>query len=217
MVRPSASSRRACLARWLTPSPIVQTSRTMPEPSELTKKSKKMSIDKKLSEPAQTQRGRPVAWGITNAKGQPTDKSNHLSIDGNPPKESVQHGILRKVILRCCWSTLMHAVVSPHPRWQTSIDEHFLEVKPALEGEEVVQDYDIIGLTLRSHLPPLLRPALRKKRLLRAADLEEVQDRRVVRYAGIVSIRQKPETAMGTVFISLEERPAVCRTSSGSR
>ncbi|SEA87136.1 error-prone DNA polymerase [Variovorax sp. YR216] len=86
-----------------------------------------------------------------------------------------------------------------------SIDEDFLELPAALEGEEVVHDYDTVGLTLRSHPLALLRPALTRRQLLRAEDLETVPDGQMVRYAGIVTVRQQPETAKGTVFISLED------------
>lgn len=86
-----------------------------------------------------------------------------------------------------------------------SVDEDFLDLLPALEGEEVVHDYDTTGLTLRSHPLALLRPTLNKHRLAKAADLETVPDGRFVRYAGIVTVRQQPETAKGTIFVSLED------------
>jgi len=85
------------------------------------------------------------------------------------------------------------------------VDEDFLELLPALEGEEVVHDYETIGLTLRSHPMALLRPVLDKRGLATAVDLKLVADGQFVRYAGIVTIRQQPETAKGTVFISLED------------
>ena len=85
------------------------------------------------------------------------------------------------------------------------VDEAFLELAPALEGEEVVHDYAAIGLTLRSHPLALLRPHLAKRRLLTAEQLESVPNGRAVRHAGIVTVRQQPETANGTIFISLED------------
>jgi error-prone DNA polymerase len=88
---------------------------------------------------------------------------------------------------------------------EAPVDEAFLELEPALEGEEVVHDYATVGLTLRSHPLALLRPHLAKRRLLTAQDLEKVPNGRVVRYAGIVTVRQQPETANGTIFISLED------------
>jgi error-prone DNA polymerase len=85
------------------------------------------------------------------------------------------------------------------------VDEDFLELPAALEGEEVVHDYKTVGLTLRSHPLLLLRPVLAKRKLMRASDLERCPNGRWVRYAGIVTVRQQPETAKGTVFISLED------------
>lgn len=68
--------------------------------------------------------------------------------------------------------------------------------------EEVVHYYDAIGLTLRSHPLALLRPALRSRRLATAEELSREPDGRFMRYAGIVTIRQQPETAKGAVFIA---------------
>jgi error-prone DNA polymerase len=85
------------------------------------------------------------------------------------------------------------------------VDEDFLELAPAPEGEEVVFDYASLGLTLRSHPMALLRPHLEGRRLMTSRDLEAVPNGRQVRYCGIVTLRQQPETAHGTVFISLED------------
>jgi len=88
---------------------------------------------------------------------------------------------------------------------EAAVDEAFLELEPALEGEEVVHDYATVGLTLRSHPLALLRPLLCRRRLLTAEQLDTVPNGRLVRYAGIVTVRQQPETANGTIFISLED------------
>ena len=85
------------------------------------------------------------------------------------------------------------------------IDEAFLELPPAPEGEEVVFDYASTGLTLRSHPLALLRPLLRKRRLQNAQELRELPDGRWVRCCGIVTGRQRPGTAKGVVFVSLED------------
>ena len=89
------------------------------------------------------------------------------------------------------------------------VDEALLELPPALEGEEVVHDYATIGLTLRSHPLALLRPRLAERKLATAATLDGVGDGRFVRYAGIVTLRQQPETASGTIFMSLEDETGV--------
>jgi error-prone DNA polymerase len=89
------------------------------------------------------------------------------------------------------------------------VDEDFLELPEAMEGEEVVHDYATIGLTLRSHPLALLRPHLTARRLLTARELENAPNGRLVRYAGIVTVRQQPDTANGTIFISLEDETGV--------
>ncbi|MBC7705202.1 MAG: error-prone DNA polymerase [Rhodoferax sp.] len=89
------------------------------------------------------------------------------------------------------------------------VNEDLLELPEAPEGEEVVWDYASLGLTLRSHPLALLRPVLSKRRLMSARDLLDVPDGRMVRYCGIVTLRQQPETANGTIFISLEDETGV--------
>ena len=90
-----------------------------------------------------------------------------------------------------------------------AFDEDVLELPPAPEGEEILFDYASLGLTLRRHPMAQLRPKLEERRLMSAAQLEELPNGRLVRYCGIVTLRQQPETANGTVFISLEDETGV--------
>ena len=85
------------------------------------------------------------------------------------------------------------------------IDEDLLELPEAPEGEEVVWDYASTGLTLRRHPMALLRKRVAEKDYLSSADLRLVEDGEMVRVCGIVTLRQQPETAKGTVFVSLED------------
>ncbi len=80
--------------------------------------------------------------------------------------------------------------------------EDLLELPEAPEGEEVVWDYAALGLTLRSHPLALLRPMLDERRLLAARNncCHGHTDGHMVRYCGIVTLRQQPETAKGTIF-----------------
>jgi error-prone DNA polymerase len=73
------------------------------------------------------------------------------------------------------------------------------------EGEDVVADYRGMGLTLRRHPLALIRGKLRRLGVYRAADLAKLNSGITVRVAGIVTHRQRPETASGVVFISLED------------
>ena len=88
---------------------------------------------------------------------------------------------------------------------ETSFDEELLEFDAAKEGEEVLWDYVSMGLTLRSHPMALLRSKLDKWKLMTSAQLRRIPNGRVVRTAGIVTLRQQPDTANGTIFVSLED------------
>ncbi|AHG64872.1 error-prone DNA polymerase [Advenella mimigardefordensis] len=73
------------------------------------------------------------------------------------------------------------------------------------EGQSIVADYDSLGLTLARHPLELLRDRLSKLRFSSSAFLQEQPDRRLVRAAGIVTVRQRPGTAKGVVFVTLED------------
>ena len=85
------------------------------------------------------------------------------------------------------------------------IDEDDLQLPAAAEGEEVTFDYAAVGLTLRSHPLLLLREQLSKKKLLTAAQMHDYPSGRLVRVCGIVTMRQRPQTANGVVFVTLED------------
>jgi error-prone DNA polymerase len=73
------------------------------------------------------------------------------------------------------------------------------------EGENLVADYRSLGLTLRRHPLTLLRSHLEARRFVTAADLKAAGDRALIRAAGIVTCRQRPGTASGIVFLTLED------------
>lgn len=76
---------------------------------------------------------------------------------------------------------------------------------PPTEGENLVADYQHLGLTLRAHPLTLLRTRLAGRRFLPAAELKRSGNRALVRTAGIVVGRQRPGTATGIVFVTLED------------
>jgi error-prone DNA polymerase len=73
------------------------------------------------------------------------------------------------------------------------------------EGERIVADYASIGLTLGRHPLALLRDSLQSNHLLTARDLEDMAHGKPVRTAGIVLMRQRPGTASGVTFLTLED------------
>ncbi len=67
---------------------------------------------------------------------------------------------------------------------------------PAMrEGQEVVEDYRSIGLSLRAHSVSFLRSQLQARRMVTCADLQHIRDGRRVIVPGIVLVRQKPGSA----------------------
>ena len=88
---------------------------------------------------------------------------------------------------------------------EAPVDEDWLELEAAPEGEEIVFDYAATGLTLRRHPLALLREQLQAQRLQTARDLQGLPDGRLVRACGLVLTRQQPGTAKGVVFVTLED------------
>lgn len=76
---------------------------------------------------------------------------------------------------------------------------------PPDEGENIVADHRRLGLSLGRHPLALLRPKLRALKILSAAELASVAHQGAACAAGIVTCRQRPGTASGVVFVTLED------------
>jgi error-prone DNA polymerase len=76
---------------------------------------------------------------------------------------------------------------------------------PMTPLEEVHADYNTKGLSLRAHPISFLRTALDSKRCVCASQLPTLRDGRHVRVAGLVLLRQRPSTAKGITFVTLED------------
>jgi len=85
------------------------------------------------------------------------------------------------------------------------VDEALLELPIADEAEEVLFDYAALGLTLRSHPLAILRAELSRQKLQTAAQLRDLPSGRLVRACGLVVMRQRPQTAKGVTFVTLED------------
>ena len=85
----------------------------------------------------------------------------------------------------------------------TAIDP--IQLPTPSEAQAIVADYRSIGLTLGRHPLALLRAHLLKRRLLPANTLANFKNGQTARACGIVTVRQRPATAKGTVFVTLED------------
>jgi error-prone DNA polymerase len=83
--------------------------------------------------------------------------------------------------------------------------ERMPELAPPREGEEIVADYASLGLTLGRHPLALLRSRLQKQKLMRADELHALPHGSTAATAGLVTCRQRPDTASGVIFVTLED------------
>ena len=83
--------------------------------------------------------------------------------------------------------------------------EACLPLQSAPEGEAVTLDYQSLGLTLRRHPVALLRGRLSARGAQTAQALLGVRPGRTVWACGLVTVRQQPATAKGTLFVTLED------------
>lgn len=90
-----------------------------------------------------------------------------------------------------------------------SAREPHLALPAPNEAQEIIADYQGLGLTLGRHPVGLLRAKLTKRGVRRSADLHAIPNGARVRVAGLVTHRQRPETASGVVFMSLEDECGV--------
>jgi len=83
--------------------------------------------------------------------------------------------------------------------------EERIAIPPPSAFEDTRADYASTGLTLGAHPLALLRRALRQRRYARAKDLEALGHGRPARHAGLVILRQRPQTASGVTFMTVED------------
>ncbi|QDV22371.1 error-prone DNA polymerase [Aureliella helgolandensis] len=83
-----------------------------------------------------------------------------------------------------------------------SIPDSLLEMQ---EIEEVYADYETTGLSLRAHPVSFVREQLSRLQVTTAAGMKAVEDGEAIRVAGLVLMRQRPSTAKGITFVTLED------------
>ena len=128
---------------------------------------------------------------------------------------------LDRTDLSCLAAADALASIAGHRRaalWETlAVDEPTRLALPAVpvappalaeptEGQQIVADYGTLGLTLRRHPLALLRDRLARGRIRTAQDISSgMRNGQWIRAAGIVTCRQRPATASGVMFVTLED------------
>lgn len=73
------------------------------------------------------------------------------------------------------------------------------------QGEHVIQDYTMLGLSLKAHPVSFVREDLHRRGVVKADQLKDMPDGTWVRIAGLILVRQRPGTASGICFMTLED------------
>ncbi len=106
---------------------------------------------------------------------------------------------------------------APLPLFDTGADgqdlaelpEPAAALKPMTAGREVVEDYGTTGLSLRAHPVSFLRQALQAAGVVACIDVGRSHDGRYLKTAGLVLVRQRPGSAKGVMFITIEDETGV--------
>ena len=78
-------------------------------------------------------------------------------------------------------------------------------LQPPTEADDIFADYRTVGLSLRRHPLALLRPALDKLHIRTAEEVNHARHGQILRATGMVTCRQRPSTAHGTTFVTIED------------
>src|ERR1019366_6345523 len=89
------------------------------------------------------------------------------------------------------------------------LQEPAVALRPMTAGGEVVEDYGHVGLTLRAHPVTFLRADLRRQRIAACTEAMQARDGRWLTTAGLVLVRQRPGSAKGVMFITIEDETGI--------
>lgn len=97
----------------------------------------------------------------------------------------------------------------PIALFENQPSESTLEIQAALplmsKGEHVIQDYASTSLSLKAHPVSFVREQLTLLRVIPTKDLSGLKDGQTIKVAGLVLVRQRPGTAKGVCFITIED------------
>jgi error-prone DNA polymerase len=106
---------------------------------------------------------------------------------------------------RAVWQVSGVERVLPLLPVETVVEEGVPMLRAPREGQDIVADYGSIGLSLRRHPVALLRDSLAKRGVVPNQDLWDQPNGRLVLAAGLVITRQRPGSAGGVTFVTLED------------
>jgi error-prone DNA polymerase len=106
---------------------------------------------------------------------------------------------------RAVWQVTGVERVLPLLPAATAVDEGIPLLRAPREGQDIVADYGSLGLTLRRHPLALLRDRLQRRGVVPTRELWEQPNGKWVKTAGLVITRQRPGSAGGVTFVTMED------------
>jgi error-prone DNA polymerase len=104
---------------------------------------------------------------------------------------------------------LFAAASAREARTIEEVREPAVSLRPMTSGGEVVEDYRHVGLTLRQHPASFLRADLASRRIVTCIDAMNARDGKRLTTAGLVLVRQRPGSAKGVMFITIEDETGI--------
>ncbi|MCZ7594652.1 MAG: OB-fold nucleic acid binding domain-containing protein [Hyphomicrobium sp.] len=112
------------------------------------------------------------------------------------------------------WEVKALAAAEPLPlfSWSETREaaaEPFVQLPEMRLSEHVVSDYQTLRLSLKAHPMSFLRERFKARRVLACDELRSIKDGAWVAVAGVVLVRQRPGSAKGVVFMTIEDETGI--------
>ena len=134
------------------------------------------------------------------------DLCQRAGLDGKAREALAESGALQSLVgNRNAARWAVAGVERRRPLLPGSPEESAVALPDAGEGEEILSDYHSTGLTLRQHPMALLREQMQRRRIIGLEALRQRPHGSGAHVAGLVTQRQRPGTAKGTIFVTLED------------
>ncbi|WP_011583117.1 error-prone DNA polymerase [Chelativorans multitrophicus] len=104
---------------------------------------------------------------------------------------------------------LFAAAARHEPEPAPELPEPPVRLRPMTDGREVVEDYGHTGLSLRAHPVSFLRADLARRRIVPCAQAMGARDGRWLETAGLILVRQRPGSAKGVMFVTVEDESGI--------
>jgi error-prone DNA polymerase len=149
--------------------------------------------------------GLSEAEGRRIAQGRPYRSVHELKLNRKDLKNLASAGALQSLAGHRRLAHWAAAGAARRAPLDSPAPERLPQLPAPREGEDIVADYASLGFTLGRHPLALLRNHLKRRQLLTAQEIQKLAHGRAACTAGLVTCRQRPDTASGVIFVTLED------------